>query len=61
MVALMISHACSGRMVPGVTMWEVFSGGKKPYGGVDPMNLPRMLEDGVRLDKPNTPACSEAT
>ena len=41
-------------------MWEIFSGGKTPYKGVHARPLTRMLENGVRLDKPNTPACSEA-
>ena len=40
-------------------MWEIFSGGKTPYPGVDPFTLIRFLGDGRRLDKPNNPACSQ--
>ena len=43
----------------GVTMWEIFSGGKTPYPGVDPFTLIRFLDNGGRLDKPNTAACSQ--
>ena len=43
----------------GVTCWELFTGGKIPYPGVDPVSLPRLLESGHRLDKPNNAACSE--
>ena len=43
----------------GVTCWELFTGGKNPYPGVDPITLPNLLESGHRLDKPNNAACSE--
>lgn len=43
----------------GVTYWELFTGGKNPYPGVDPVSLPNLLESGHRLDKPNNAACSE--
>ena len=43
----------------GVTCWELFTGGKNPYPGVDPVSLPNLLESGHRLDKPNNAACSE--
>lgn len=43
----------------GVTCWEVFSGGKTPYPGVDPMTLSKMLEGGKRLSKPLNSACPE--
>ncbi len=29
-----------------------------PFGGLSPMGIPRMLEDGGRLDTPNNIACS---
>ena len=43
----------------GVTCWELFTGGKIPYPGVDPISLSSLLESGHRLDKPNNAACSE--
>ena len=43
----------------GVTCWEVFSAGKIPYGGVDPLTMIQLLESGRRLDKPSNAACSE--
>ncbi len=45
----------------GVTCWEVFSGGKGPYPGVDPVSLAGMLENGYRMEKPNNAACSDDT
>ena len=43
----------------GVTCWEIFSGGKVPYGGVTITDLSRLLADGHRLEKPNNDACSD--
>ena len=43
----------------GVTCWEVFTAGKIPYAGVDPLTLTQLLEKGKRLDKPSNAACSE--
>ena len=43
----------------GVTCWEIFSGGKVPYSEVTLRELPKMLVDGYRLDKPLNSACSE--
>ena len=43
----------------GVTCWELFTGGKIPYPGVDPISLSSLLESGHRLDKPKNAACSE--
>jgi len=42
----------------GVTCWEVFTAGKIPYAGADPLTLTRLLEDGRRLEKPSNTACS---
>jgi len=42
----------------GVTCWEVFTAGKIPYAGVDPLTLIQLLEDGRRLEKPSNVACS---
>jgi len=43
----------------GVTCWEIFTAGKIPYGGVDPLMLAELLEGGERLHKPSNAACSE--
>ena len=40
-------------------MWEVFSGGKSPYPGTNPVSLMQMLEEGGRLPKPYNSACSD--
>lgn len=42
----------------GVTCWEIYSGGKLPYAGMSPMDLPRKLELGYRMDIPVNAACS---
>ena len=39
-------------------MWEVFSLGRIPYPGVDPISLFQFLDDGGRLGKPANAACS---
>lgn len=44
----------------GVTCWEVYSGGKAPYAGVDRLSLIHMLEDGGRMEKPRNSACSDS-
>ena len=43
----------------GVTCWEIFSGGKVPYGGVDVTDLSRLLANGHRLEEPNNDACGD--
>ena len=43
----------------GVTMWEIFSGGKAPYPGTDPVTLMETLEEGDRMPKPINAACTE--
>ena len=40
----------------GVTCWEVFCGGRIPYPGVAPVDLPKLLEEGIRLDYPSNAA-----
>jgi len=42
-----------------VTCWELFTGGRIPYPGVDPVSLPNLLENGLKLDKPRNAACNE--
>ena len=42
----------------GVTCWEVFSGGMIPYGGISPMALLHLLQNGERLSKPPNSACT---
>ena len=43
----------------GVTMWEVYSGGKLPYPGVTSSELIRHIASGGRLSKPENAACSD--
>ena len=43
----------------GVTMWEIFSGGKSPFPGMDPFSLMQSLEKGERLSASNNTACTE--
>ena len=43
----------------GVVMWEVFSGGKAPYPGTDPVTLLQWLETGQRMPKPYNSACTD--
>ena len=42
----------------GVTCWEVFSGGKQPYGGINPLSIPKILSEGERMEAPVNAACS---
>ena len=39
-------------IIYGVTCWEVFSCGKIPYPGVNTIDLPALLNEGVRLESP---------
>ncbi|XP_064398652.1 plexin-A2-like [Halichondria panicea] len=41
----------------GVTVWEVFNGGRTPYPAVDPLSLIQLLGEGRRLERPLTAAC----
>ena len=41
-----------------MTCWEVFSGGKVPYPSIDLSDLPRLLTNGYRLEKPDNDACN---
>eukprot|EP00731_Ephydatia_muelleri_P021558 Em0014g149a len=43
----------------GVTCWEIFTCGRLPYAGVDPCDLPKLLERGRRLERPENAACPE--
>ena len=40
-------------------MWEIFSGGKSPYPGTDPVGLVQMLDRGERMPEPYNAACNE--
>ena len=40
-------------------MWEIFSGGKSPYPGINPLSLVNMLEQGERMPKPYNEACTD--
>ncbi|XP_064398635.1 plexin-B1-like isoform X2 [Halichondria panicea] len=42
----------------GVTVWEVFNGGRTPYPAVDPLSLIQLLGEGRRLEKPLNAACA---
>ena len=56
---LNVALHCSMQWSFGVTCWEIFSGGKTPYPGVDPLSLVQLLENGRRLDKPANSACPD--
>ena len=55
------SHCSFLQWSYGVTCWEVFSGGKTPYPGIHPVDLPRKLDTGYRMERPLNAACSEDT
>ncbi|XP_064398663.1 hepatocyte growth factor receptor-like [Halichondria panicea] len=42
----------------GVTVWEIFNGGRTPYPALDPHSLIQMLGEGRRLEKPLNTACA---
>ena len=42
-----------------MTCWEIFSGGKIPYGGLSPLSIPKMLKGGERMEAPDNAACSQ--
>ena len=42
-----------------MTCWEIFSGGKIPYGGLSPLSIPKMLKGGERMESPDNAACSQ--
>ena len=55
-------HSATSRILQwsyGVTVWEIFSGGKAPYPGVDPLTLMQLLESGRRMNKPANAAFSD--
>uniref|UniRef100_A0A1X7THR0 Receptor protein-tyrosine kinase n=1 Tax=Amphimedon queenslandica TaxID=400682 RepID=A0A1X7THR0_AMPQE len=43
----------------GVLCWEVFSLGKVPYPGLDPIGVVELLDTGKRLEPPRNAACSQ--
>ena len=43
----------------GVTCWEIFSGGKVPYAELMVREIPKLLAEGYRLEKPSNNACNE--
>ncbi len=49
---LMLTVNISVVIIYGVTCWEVFSCGKIPYPGVNTIDLPALLNEGVRLESP---------
>ncbi|XP_064388277.1 hepatocyte growth factor receptor-like isoform X2 [Halichondria panicea] len=42
----------------GVTVWEIFNGGRCPYPAVDPLSLIQLLEEGRRLERSLNAACA---
>ena len=40
-------------------MCEIFSGGKAPFPGTDPLTLMQRLEEGERMHKPYNAACTD--
>ena len=59
MVIVMSSLYLFSQWSYGITLWEVFSGGKTPYPGVDPPSLVRLLDRGERMSKPDNAACNQ--
>ena len=43
----------------GVTCWEIFSGGKVPYAELPVKEIPKLLGDGYRLERPSNCASNE--
>ena len=58
-VCVCVCVCCSLQWSYGVVMWEVFSGGKAPFPGTDPLTLMQWLETGQRMPKPNNAACTD--
>ena len=42
-----------------MTCWEIFTGGKNPYSGINPADLIYQLKTGFRMEKPHNAACDE--
>ncbi len=42
----------------GVTVWEIFNGGRTPYPAVNPLSLIQLLGEGQRLERPPNTACA---
>ena len=40
-------------------MWEIFSGGKTPYPGMDAHTVIEFLEAGNKMNKPTNAACPD--
>ena len=43
----------------GITMWEIFTGGRIPYAGVDTHEISLLLESGKRILRPTNTACTD--
>ena len=40
-------------ILPGVTVWELFTYGQRPYENVRARDVPELLEKGERLPQPH--------
>ena len=58
-VILMCYKEVIAQWAYGVTCWEIFSGGKIPYPGIQLVNLPLLLAEGYRMERPSNSACSD--
>ena len=56
---LLSACSCFLQWAYGVTCWEVFTGGKTPYPGISPADIPRQLAIGYRLQNPMNNACND--
>ena len=43
----------------GITSWEIFTGGKIPYSELAIREIPKLLAEGCRLEKPQNDACND--
>ena len=41
-----------------MTCWEIFTGGKVPYSALMVREIPKLLAEGYRLERPSNDACN---
>ncbi len=44
----------------GITSWEIFNGGRKPYPDIKTKEFLQQLLGGYRMQKPHNQACTDA-